>query len=316
MSSHAYGTTSFVAWLMLSTWSCARWPSIQMPLPDGAAAIVIEGTPALAGARWKRVIQQARFARTFSEARPELVARSIGRADRQSGREPRHDLRRKERSVDFQRTGDAHPETSSSAQSIRDHSWFGKLTTRGNIDVRAGAIRRSECEAGRLSRGTGLMMRHVANARPFASQPALVSPPGMPPTSLPCLAMYHSFGTTAIWSAVRGASKQSATADGAPSLTFAHCSLRPLAGRPSRAPALGPGITGPISRPPGSGPVAVSEAVQVGPRSNADPIEVFETCQSVGDRIQQRAALVRASAQMETSADRHEPIGSSCGGRT
>ena len=106
-----------------------------------SATIVIEGESA---ERWQQgaveawVIQRGTIRQDiFRGSANELVA-WIDRAPADSQEESRVTIYLEGAAqVDFQRSGDAHAETGSAAQSIRDHSWFGKLTTRGSIDVRA-----------------------------------------------------------------------------------------------------------------------------------------------------------------------------------
>jgi hypothetical protein len=258
---------------------------IQMPLPDGSATIVIEGESAehwQQGAVEAWVIQRGTIRQdVFRGSANELVA-WIDRAPTDSQAESRVTIYLEGAAqVDYQRSGDAHAETGTAAQSIRDHSWFGKLTTRGSIDVRApvrtdvqsvkpAVYQRAEQAWDDASRGG----RTPAT---FASQPALVSPPGMPPTALPM--------------PPGGASAQPRSS--APPLTGPPFAVPPSSLQPPMAsptlqpptfggPAMtGPAVTGPVvngpieSLPPGPlAPVPVSEKrVQVGPRSNA-PIHI------------------------------------------
>ena len=90
--------------------------------------------------------------------------------------------------VDFGRSGQAHANSGTAAQSIRDHSWFGRLTTRSGVDVRAPV--RTDVRGVKpavYQRGEQAWDQAASGVRQaqFTTQPApVLPPPGLPPPAL------------------------------------------------------------------------------------------------------------------------------------
>ena len=91
--------------------------------------------------------------------------------------------------VDFGRSGQVHANTGTAAQSIRDHSWFGRLTTRSGVDVRAPV--RTDVQGVKpavYQRGEQAWDQAASGVRQaqFTTQPSPVLPPsGLQPPAMP-----------------------------------------------------------------------------------------------------------------------------------
>ena len=258
------------AWVLAGLWCAAPWAlaDIQMPVPDPQWPITIDGASA---EHWQQgaveawvvrrgVIRQGEFA-----AQAEEAVVWIDRAPPGSGDVSRAIVYLEgSAAVDYGRDGDVHPATGAAAQSIRDHTWFGRLITRSAIDVRAP---RSETAEGRQSavyaRGrqawdaaaSGVQLaQFTAPVQPAPIQPAPVQPeplqpaPFQPPPVQPAPPV---FAPSVLPPAVPAAE--------APAM------LQP--------PVLPPPVTEPapevLPQPPAAPVMPTEKRVQVGPRSNA-----------------------------------------------
>ena len=112
-----------------------------MPVPDPAAPITIDGESA---EHWQQGAVEAWVVRRCVIRQGDLTAQAeeavvwIDRALPNSDDASRATVYLEgSAAVDFGRAGEVHPGTGTAAQSIRDHTWFGRLTTRAGIDVRA-----------------------------------------------------------------------------------------------------------------------------------------------------------------------------------
>jgi len=130
-----------LVWAALLCAEPVRGAEIQMPLADRLSSIRVDGQSA---ERWQQGALEAWIVRPCTITQGELRARAneavlwIDRAS-PGGAEDNIVTVYLEGSaeVDFERPGPVHAGSQRAAQSIRDHTWFGRLTTRADIDLRA-----------------------------------------------------------------------------------------------------------------------------------------------------------------------------------
>jgi hypothetical protein len=212
-----------------------------MPVPNSAASITIDGESA---EHWQQGAVEAWVVRRCVIRQDDLTARAdeavawIDRAPLNSDEESRVTVYLEgSAAVDFGRAGQVRSDTGTAAQSIRDHTWFGRLTTRAGIDVRApvqvaaqsvrpAVYQRGEQAWNEASGGVQLAQ--------FTTPMQPAPPPVFPPSTLP-----------------------------------------PPASTPStlQPPVLPPPATEPaaeiLPQPPMTPLMATEKRVQIGPRSNA-----------------------------------------------
>ncbi|MFO7906011.1 MAG: LPS assembly protein LptD [Pirellulaceae bacterium] len=112
---------------------------IQLPVADVFAPIRIEGRRATC---WQQnavkvwVVKQCVIRQGAMSARGDEAVLWVDRAAPLSDRESRIRVYLEgSAAVDFQREGEVRPATGRAAQSIRDHSWSGRLVSRGPVDI-------------------------------------------------------------------------------------------------------------------------------------------------------------------------------------
>ena len=162
-----------------------------MPVPDAAAPITIDGESAehwQQGAVEAWVIQRGVIRQDGFTARADEAVLWIDRAPQASQEDSRVTVYLEgSAAVDFGRAGQVHANTGAAAQSIRDHSWFGRLTTHGGVDVRAPV--RTDVQSVKpavYQRAEQTWEQAVSGVRQavFTTQPPLLPPPSMPSPSL------------------------------------------------------------------------------------------------------------------------------------
>ncbi|MCU0962033.1 MAG: organic solvent tolerance protein OstA [Pirellulaceae bacterium] len=249
---------------------------IQMPVADPAAAIAIAGESAQ---RWQQGALEAWVIRRCVIRQDRMLARGdeavvwIDRAPAGGGGEHRVTVYIEgSAAVDYERAGSAHPSTGTAAQSIRDHTWFGRLVTHAAIDVRVAALqdvspdrpavyqraeRAWDEAAGRIqlanfnsqpAPGTSMVLPQVP------APPTMTPPPTLPPTALPQTPLPPPT---------------------LPPATLPPSTLAPSVVPPSMLqppvlpPAVPPAAPEPLLPAPLAPVTALEKRVQVGPRSNA-----------------------------------------------
>jgi hypothetical protein len=117
---------------------------IQLPVADVYAPIRVEGERAL---RWQQnavevwVVQQCTIRQGEMTASADQAVLWLEQGSSLAGRESRLMVYLEgAAAVDFHRDGPVHPGTGRSAQSIRDHSWFGRLAARGPVEMQVGPV--------------------------------------------------------------------------------------------------------------------------------------------------------------------------------
>ncbi|MHB0957994.1 MAG: LPS assembly protein LptD [Pirellulaceae bacterium] len=241
---------------------------IQMPVPSAAASITIDGESAVhwqQGAVEAWVIQRSVIRQDSLTARADEAVLWIDRAPLASQEESRVTVYLEGSvAIDFGRAGEVHANTGTAAQSIRDHSWFGRLTTRSGIEVRAPV--RTDVQSvkpavyPRAEQAWDQAVRGVRQAQ-FTTQP----PAGLPaqPSGGPSLPAMLPTPIAQPFIAPPSAPSPS-PAPLVPAPTLPVLTLQP------------PVFSGPVETlPPAAvAPVIASEKrVQVGPRSNS-PIHI------------------------------------------
>jgi hypothetical protein len=179
-------------------WLCAAQGAradIQMPVPDAVSSIAIDGESAehwQQGALEAWVIHRCVIHQADMTARGDEAVVWVDRKTPDSGEASCLTVYLEgSAAVDYGRSGDAHPETGTAAQSVRDHTWFGRLTTYARIDMRAPArdatsgarppVYQRAQQAWSQASNEVQFAQYTTPAQPFPS----VAPPAFPPTVLP-----------------------------------------------------------------------------------------------------------------------------------
>ncbi len=218
---------------------------IQLPATDVLAPIRIEGKRAI---RWQQnavevwVIQQCVIRQGEMTASGEEAVLWVDHGSPLDGKESRVTVYLEgSAAVDFRREGRAHPSTGRAAQSIRDHTWFGRLAARARVDIRVREVTSEPQQRPAVyQRGMAAFDRAAGGKvrlAQFSVQPPVLPPPSTP-TQLPAPIPIPSAGQPL-----------------------------PAAGQPF-SPA-GPPLAEPIAQPPLAPLGGTRKRVQVGPRSNA-----------------------------------------------
>lgn len=169
--------------------------NIQLPVADLFAPIEVEGTEAV---RWHQnaveawVVRQCVIRQGVMTARAEEAVLWVDHGSVLDRKETRATVYLEGSvEIDFGREGQVHPVTGRAAQSIRDHTWFGRLVAQAPINFKVRHVTSDPLERpavyhrgyARFERATdtGVRLAQFTTQPPLPAQPLFSGPPAAQP---------------------------------------------------------------------------------------------------------------------------------------